>query len=207
MIYHGSFMIHNKSFMIYVWEGGGRGEAAGRAGFPCYFPENTSLREPQRLSTIAVPWHRVWRIKSFYVTPRDQLTWLKVMHRNLYLAGNSSEGDTSCRVCADKENIIHLVRCAKIKAAFWDKIARVMEEMQMEVPQGALGREAFWILGRLDHQRVVGPVQSGIVFIAWRCLYAEVVQARLEDKELNLEHAYARLIRMIISRLKANAER
>ena len=41
------------------------------------------------------------------------------------------------------------------------------------------------------------------MFLAWRCLYAEVVKARLEDKRLDLENAYRRTIQMTISRLKA----
>ena len=46
--------------------------------------------------------------------------------------------------------------------------------------------------------------EAGILFLAWRCLYAEVVSARLENRHLKLQKAYARMIRLIISRLKAN---
>ena len=97
----------------------------------------------------------MWRIQSFYVTPRDQLTWLKVMHRNLFLSGNSTDGDTSCKVCEEKENIIHLVRCERITRKYWDQIAQVMESLEMEVPHERVAREAFWLLGRLSISKAV----------------------------------------------------
>jgi hypothetical protein len=162
--------------------------------------------QPPRLPLI-VPWDQVWRIKSFYVTPRDQLTWLKTMHRNLYLAGNSSDGDTACRVCSERENIIHLVRCIKIKTGFWDNIALVMESMEMVVPKETVQREAFWLLGRLSNSKAVGPVQAGIMFIAWRCLYAEIVHSRVEEAPMRVDRAHNRVWQMLITRLRAEGER
>ena len=38
-------------------------------------------------------------------------------------------------------------------------------------------------------------------------MYAEVVRARIEDKRLRLQRAYARVVLMVISRLKANGKR
>ena len=29
-----------------------------------------------------IDWNKVWRIKSFHASPRDQFTWLRLMHRN-----------------------------------------------------------------------------------------------------------------------------
>ena len=48
---------------------------------------------------------------------------------------------------------------------------------------------------------------AGIIFLAWRCLYAAVTKARVNDKPLNMEAAYARLILLIISRLKAQGQK
>ena len=121
--------------------------------------------EPHRLP-LDIPWGKIWRIKSFYATPRDQITWLKVMHRNLYLAGSSNEPDKTCRVCSEKENIVHLVRCQVIRANYWDMIAEKMREMGFRVPPQGLQREAFWLLGRIDKNRAVPPEQAGIMFIA-----------------------------------------
>ena len=41
------------------------------------------------------------------------------------------------------------------------------------------------------------------MFLAWRCLYAEVVKSRIEDKRLSLDEAYKRMVAMTINRLKA----
>ena len=65
----------------------------------------------------------------------------------------------------------------------------------------------FWIFGKKDGDRYADTEAAGVLFLAWRCLYAETVHARKEDKELNFKHAYARLILMIISRLKAQGQK
>ena len=49
--------------------------------------------------------------------------------------------------------------------------------------------------------------EAGVLFLAWRCLYAEVVSARLEGHELRLNKAYARCMHMLVSRLKANGQK
>ena len=169
-------------------------------------PAQAAWEAPQRLP-MHIPWPKVWRIKSFYASPRDQITWLKVMHRNLYLAGSSQEEDKSCRVCPAKENIIHLVRCPTICAQFWDEIAQVMTSMGMVVPAPGLDREAFWLLGCLGGGRVVGPAQAGIIFIAWRCLYAEIVHSRVEGTPARMTRAHNRVWQMTITRLRAEGER
>jgi len=62
---------------------------------------------------------------------------------------------------------------------------------------------SFVIAGKIQGRKYVGEESAGMMFLAWRCLYAEVVKARLEDKRLDLENAYRRTIQMTISRLKA----
>ena len=162
--------------------------------------------EPHRVP-LSIPWGKVWRIKSFYASPRDQLTWLKVHHRNLYLAGTSRDGDTSCRVCPERERIIHLVECRTIVAKFWQPLAQVMRDMGMSVPVGHLDRKAFWLLGRLNARKVVDPNQAGMMFIAWRCLYAEIVHSRVDQVPMRVERAYNRMWQMVITRLKAEGEK
>ena len=69
---------------------------------------------------------------------------------------------------------------------------------------------AFLVLGvyKKDNEtRVVRPEQSGLLFIAWRCLYAAVVGSRVEDKPLNLEYAYYRTLQMTITRVTAYGEK
>ena len=69
---------------------------------------------------------------------------------------------------------------------------------------------AFLLLGvyKKDNKiRVVRPEQSGMLFIAWRCLYAAVVRSRVEDKPLNLEYAYYRTLQMTITRVTAYGEK
>eukprot|EP00966_Prymnesium_polylepis_P132463 3062445-Prymnesium_polylepis.2 len=57
---------------------------------------------------------------------------------------------------------------------------------------------AFVIAGRTGKGEIVDTEGAGIMFIAWRCLYAEVVGSRIENRRLRLETAYARMIRMVV---------
>ena len=68
----------------------------------------------------------------------------------------------------------------------------------------AIDRELFLILGRIDDTRVVDQPQVGMLFLAWRCLYAAVTQARLEDRRLLLLVAYERFVRMLYGRVNAH---
>lgn len=77
-----------------------------------------------------VKWKKVWRIRSFFTTPRDQSTWLKLAHRNLYVANRDSNlADRTCRAhrCNADESMLHLVECHTIKTDFWDKIASLQK--------------------------------------------------------------------------------
>ena len=61
----------------------------------------------------------------------------------------------------------------------------------------------FLILGCISNNKVVCKVGAGILQLAWRCLYAEVVRARIDDKNLNFRKTYKRTIIILISRVKA----
>ena len=72
-------------------------------------------------------------------------------------------------------------------------------------------------MGRVDDEEVVDDVQAGMMFIAWRCLYAEIVKTREENEKRhqrhqrhqwpNLKKAYKRCLQMIISRVTAYGEK
>ena len=47
---------------------------------------------------------------------------------------------------------------------------------------------------------------AGVMFIAHRCLYAEITSARLDGHSVDLDRAYARAISMFVSRTWAVAE-
>ena len=80
-----------------------------------------------------------------------------------------------------------------------------MNKLEMQTSS----QEHFLLLGLKSHNKIVDEeeAQAGILFLAWRCLYAEVVAARIDDKDLNLKHAYARLVGLTISRLKASGQK
>ena len=155
---------------------------------------------------ITHPWKAIWKIKSFYATPRDQFTWLKIMHRNLFLNkhnGEICEADS----CNELENIKHLATCKTYNAHFWKPLETLMKKMNFTIPPMGEEKTAFWLLGRLSDAEAVPQEQAGLMFIAWRCLYAEIVTAKIDGHKPNLKHAYHRTIQMTITRLKAHGEK
>ena len=96
--------------------------------------------------------------------------------------------------------MLHLAECRHIDAGFWQPIRRLLLSLGLR----SSDRVVFLVLGKLSPGKYVDKEEATVLFLAWRCLYAEVVGARLEGRQLNLKRAYARTIRLLISRLKAN---
>ena len=99
--------------------------------------------------------------------------------------------------------MLHLVVCGVIEVEFWDRIARLLD--RLGIPRGTGPR--FWIAGELPGGKYVDVEGAGILFLAWRCLYAETIRARANNEHLKLKHAYARVVLMAISRLKAQGQK
>jgi hypothetical protein len=148
---------------------------------------------------------KMFEIKSFFTTPRDQVTWMKVWHRNLWVANRDrTVPSAQCNAwnghrCTADESILHLAKCRIIRRDFWSKVISLMRKLDLTTHR----HTAFIIAGRTGKGKIVDTEAAGVMFIAWRCLYAEVVGARIEDRRLRLKAAYARMILMVISRLKA----
>ena len=62
---------------------------------------------------------------------RDITTWLKVMHRNLYVADHSIQTQ-NCNSSLLKCNIEHLVNCPNIKAKFWNHIIEPLKHTSLK---------------------------------------------------------------------------
>ena len=143
-------------------------------------------------------WEQGWAITTFYATPRDQVTWLKFQHRTLYTPGHRSDVDGTCRACSERENQMHLIECGVIRAEFWDPLIDTCVTAGMARPAEVLD---FLITGQLadltprmkKKEGMVGDY-AGIVFIAFRCLYAEITASRVEEKPLSLQRALHRTL-------------
>ena len=102
--------------------------------------------------------------------------------------------------CPVTENILHLAECPIIKQEFWNKILETLERLGMPQPQH---ESAFLVLGRIDADTVIDKYLAGVIFLAWRCLYAEITRARIEKGTPDLQVALRRTGSMIITRLTA----
>ena len=61
----------------------------------------------------------------------------------------------------------------------------------------------FFIFGYIEPHKYACPDAWGIVLLAWRCLYVEVVSADEEGKSCNPKAALLRVLTMMRTRLKA----
>ena len=75
--------------------------------------------------------------------------------------------------------------------------------MRYQVPADVT---AYLAVGRIADDKCVGPQESGILFIAWRCLYAATVNARVENKAIRLDVALRRCLKDVVRRLTAYGE-
>ena len=66
---------------------------------------------------------------------------------------------------------------------------------------------SFLLFGRINDEDYLHPNFSGVMFLAWRCLYAEIQRSRADDTPLQLQRALTRTIDMIKSRLTAYGEK
>ena len=83
---------------------------------------------------------------------------------------------------------MHLATCSVMVEEFWKPLIKMMEEMGFETPSPEARREflCLGVLWEAGEQKVVKPEQSGLMFIAWRCLYAAVVGSRVDDVPIDL---------------------
>jgi hypothetical protein len=167
-------------------------------------PTPTQEAWSERLG-VKISWHQIWKIKSFFATAADQITWLKFHHRNLYLAPHRDDKDDhTCPFCGMHENQLHLVKCKVIRKEFWTPIMNLMLSIGFSAPTHT---PSFLAVGRLDENKAVGKNQSGILFISWRCLYAALVDGRIENKKPDLKAAYSRTLYLIIARITRYGEK
>ena len=148
-----------------------------------------------------LPWDKIWAMRSTFATPRDQVTGLKLQHRNLYTVGhNTSAADHGCRACGERENQLHLCTCPILREEFWDPLICMLIQTKMPVPQEY---EAFVATGTLEAEKVISRHHSVVWFLGHRCIYAEIQRSREEDVPLDCERALKRAVSMLLSRLMA----
>ena len=114
------------------------------------------------------------------------------------------EGDTGCRACGEKESQLHLITCDILREEFWSRLFRLMTELEITEPED---ETAFMITGQFNEKQTIDNKMSVIIFIAFRCLYAEIVRSREEQSLLDLDKAYTRTISMIVGRVRAYGQK
>ena len=132
-----------------------------------------------------INFHKVWNIKSFFATPRDQITWLKLHHRNLYTVGHRVDISNKCMACDDKENQEHLATCPILVLEYWEPVIQLLRREGGLTQDQPEDWKSFLILGRVESDKYIDSKFSGVMFLAWRCIYAEIQKAREEETPLD----------------------
>ena len=99
---------------------------------------------------------------------------------------DTTADSNACIACPVTENILHLAECPIIKQEFWNKTLETLERLGMPQPQH---ESAFLVLGRIDADTVIDKYLAGVMFLACRCLYAEITRARIEKGTPDLQVA------------------
>ena len=106
---------------------------------------------------------------------------------------------------------MHLIKCPVIKVEFWNEVIKLLSALGFDTPEPA-DEVLLLTLGcvvdrRRDCLKVVTQEMAGLLYIAWRCLYAEIVASRVDQRPIKLEYAYKRTVQLCITRLKAYGEK
>ena len=131
---------------------------------------------------------------------------------NVQTVGKDASAESNmCMACQDTENILHLAECPIIKQEFWESVLGVviatLQKMQgMKQPQHTvrLHHPSAKPQGRIDNDKVIDKYMAGVMFLAWRCLYAELTRAPGLQAALQL---YEGTGNMTITRLAADCVR
>ena len=148
-----------------------------------------------------IPWGKAWRCSGCYSSPRDRLTMMKLMRRNLFTAQRNPDTDGVCLLCSQQESQLHLVECDRMYGQYWEPLVRLMRQLGFTVPLYRAEINAMLITFRVTDTTVVGREQASIIEMGWRCLYAALVRTRVDGTPLTLKHAVLRCMRMVHSRV------
>ena len=171
-------------------------------------PPTSTEQEWQKRLTYTVDFTRVWAMNTFFLTPRDTVTWLKIQHRNLFTASRNDQTNGICRACGwTIENQLHLARCRIIKSHFWDRVIQLIKKVGGETPNAAAEHTEYILLGRVSDTKHADQTAVGILALAWRILYAETVSAHIDKHNVDSCRALKRLATMLKERLTAYGEK
>jgi hypothetical protein len=152
-----------------------------------------------------IPFNKVWKRASTFATPRDKATGNKLLYRNLYVAARQEDPtERSCLACNEEETQEHLAKCGEIRRKYWNPLLKLLRDTGSPDP---MDTQIFLITTAIDADRVISKHHSVIWYLGWRCLYAEIVNARIEKIQINLERALKRCVAMLIGRLRAYGRR
>lgn len=158
----------------------------------------------ENIFNMQINWSHIWGLSSPYTTPRDETTWLKLMHRTLWVAKYDSEvADKSCKHknCNCIESMRHLAECQHICTEFWKPVEEILIKCGLQMENTL----EFRILGLCYNKQKMNEELVGAVYMAWRCLYAEITRCKTTPDHpfIDCTYTFQKWLQLLISRLKA----
>lgn len=145
-------------------------------------------------------WKHIWSTKMRYSSPKDEITWLKLKHRNLKVAKTNENGDQKCLLCSEIESMIHLVECGIISKQYWEKWREVTQNLQL--PMNDDNFKSLILLGANENNKLNDETASFLA-IAWRCLYRELITCRIYGRKVITEKPLFEAVKSLLERVQA----
>ena len=114
--------------------------------------------------------------------------------------------EEKCLACGqDDEGQTHTCECSVLRREYWKPFLTILNDTGTPVPPD---REvaALLAVGRISDDKMISNESSGVLFAAWRALYAEIIKSRIEETRPNWKRAARKGIGIIINRLTARGE-
>ena len=103
------------------------------------------------------------------------------------------------------EGQTHTCECPVLRREYWKHFLRILKDTGTPVPpDGEV--TALLAVGRLSDTQMISNESSGVLFAAWRALYAEIIRSRIEETRPNWRRAARRGVGLLINRLVARGE-
>ena len=91
---------------------------------------------------------------------------------------DTTVADNTCRACSEPESQLHLITCGVLYEEYWKRVVELLVATCMEEPDNVTD---FLITGQLSDEETAKREYLGVIFIAFRCLYAAIVESRLDS--------------------------
>ena len=138
------------------------------------------------LSTLpagVLPWRKIWgSVGCFFISPKAEYTWLRYLHRAVYVRSKQSESSTDCRLgCSRSESQLHLPYCG-----FTRPVRRLVNRLinALGHDKSLIHKDPLFSFGfNLDSSGAIwkDEIVRALYRLYWRIVYKHLTRLELDD--------------------------